>query len=490
MANTLGPPLLMPNGSTLHQRSGSTIAIARRLGKMVHRLSERGLTAEYEIKYQIGAGNFAHSYLVEWNGYLFESPATWFRSYGWDVSPGYAAAPAIDFDRPITETCLFCHAGDASFSGADGRRLANPELTSITCERCHGPAADHLRHPQASNIVNPARLSQRARDSVCEQCHIEGEVRVLNPGKSWRDFHPGDELENVMAVYVLSRNGHEVKPVSQVEQLAASRCASRSGGKLWCGTCHNPHGASTDRASRMREICQSCHAKLSASAHASSARDCVSCHMPRLSSEYAHVAVTDHRIVRRADAKPRDTSLAPATLRAWVEPAAALRGRNRVLAELTAGVRQRRNELTQAGLEHLRDLSAESYLRDAVLQAAACDAMVQQGKLREGLPFCREAATLQPQSADRAMALGAALARVNDIDEAERHLTRAVQLDPSLKHAYVELWTLYDRQGRTAQMKDIVAKYLTWNPRNIMFRILKSERGLPGPEVVLPLIRQ
>ena len=488
MANTLGSPSPIPGGSTLHQRSGSTIAIAQRRGKMIHRLSERGLTAEYEIKYRIGAGNFAHSYLVEVNGYLFESPATWFRSFGWDVSPGYAAAPAIDFDRPITQTCLFCHAGDTSFSGADGRRLANPELTSITCERCHGPAGDHLRRPRARNIVNPARLSARARNSVCEQCHIEGEVRVLNPGKSWSDFHPGDELENVMAVYVPSRNGQEVKAVSQVEQLAASRCASRSGGKLWCGTCHNPHGASTDRASRMREICQSCHAKLSASVHPASARDCVSCHMPRLSSEYAHVAVTDHRIVRRAERE--ETSLAPATLRAWVEPAVALRGRNRVVAELTAGVRLRRNELTQAGLEHLRDLSAATYQDDAVLQAAACDALVQQAKLREGLPFCREAATLQPQSADRAMALGAALARVNDIDEAERHLIRAVQLDPSLKRAYVELWTLYERQGRTAEMRDIIARYLKWNPRNIMFRILQSDPGLPGPEAVLPLIRQ
>ena len=90
---------------------------------MIHRLSERGLTAEYAIDYQIGAGILAHSYITQVNGYLFESPATWFRSSGWDVSPGYAPAPAVDFDRPITETCLFCHAGAAKFPEMTGAGL-------------------------------------------------------------------------------------------------------------------------------------------------------------------------------------------------------------------------------------------------------------------------------------------------------------------------------------------------------------------------------
>ena len=32
-----------------------------------------------------------------------------------------------------------------------------------------------------------------------------------------------------------------VKVVSHVEQLALSACARKSDGKLWCGTCHDPH---------------------------------------------------------------------------------------------------------------------------------------------------------------------------------------------------------------------------------------------------------
>src|SRR5580704_18738536 len=75
MANSFGPPDTVPAGRVVHPRSESAITVESGPNKMVHRLSERGLTADYEIDYQIGAGKFAHSYIVQVNGYLFESPA-------------------------------------------------------------------------------------------------------------------------------------------------------------------------------------------------------------------------------------------------------------------------------------------------------------------------------------------------------------------------------------------------------------------------------
>jgi len=44
------------------------------------------------------------------------------------------------------------------------------------------------------SIVNPAKLQQAARDSICEQCHLAGEVRIPNPGKSMADFQPGQRV--------------------------------------------------------------------------------------------------------------------------------------------------------------------------------------------------------------------------------------------------------------------------------------------------------
>ena len=167
MGNSIGPPVSIARGRVTHPRSGSAIDIERQGDTMVHRLSKRGLTAEYAIAYQIGAGRIAHSYITRVDEYLFESPATWFKAAGWDLSPGYAAAPLVDFDRPITETCLFCHANAARFSGSDGRRVDSQTVTAISCERCHGSLENHLGRPAAANIVNPAKLPNRARDSIC-----------------------------------------------------------------------------------------------------------------------------------------------------------------------------------------------------------------------------------------------------------------------------------------------------------------------------------
>jgi predicted CXXCH cytochrome family protein len=460
MGRSLGTPSPVAPGRVVHARSGGVVTIQAEPGKMVHRLAEHGFPAGYDIAFQIGAGNLAHSYIVNVRGYLFESPVTWFRSAGWDLSPGYAPAPTIDFDRPITATCLFCHAADVPFADSDGRRPARSDLGAITCERCHGPADLHVRQPRAGNIMNPRKLPVRARDSVCEQCHLEGDIRILNPGRRWRDFHPGDELERTMVVYVLEEQGQTARAVSQVEQLAQSRCAARSEGKLWCGTCHDPHGQPRDRNLAIRTICQSCHRTVSKATHARNPAECVSCHMPRRATEYAHVAVTDHRIVRHAGEISSPAGGTPKSLAAWVQPPTAIRRRDLALADLRAGVRLHMPELVQAGLKLMSDQQA-----DSDLLAAACDAAHE-------VAVCRLAVRGEPGSAERTMALGVALASAGQLDEAETELRRAIDLDPSLKHAYLELWTVYERRHKTSEMKATAERFLAWNPSNVVFRLL------------------
>jgi hypothetical protein len=280
-------------------------------------------------------------------------------------------------------------------------------------------------------------LQPRARDSICEQCHLEGDNRILNPGKRWSDFLPGDELEKTMVAYVLEEQGQEPKAVGQVEQLAESRCATQSRGKLWCGTCHNPHGA-----------------------HPRGQVECVSCHMPRRASEYAHVAVTDHRIVRQAAKMPQSRLRGTQSLKAWIEPPLSLRRRDLALANLRAGVKLHMPELVRSGLKLMTDQEA-----DSDLLAAACEAT-------HDVALCRRSARADPRSAERAMALGSALAATGELDGAETELIRAIDLDPSLKHAYLELWTVYDRQHKSDRMKATAERFLVWNPSNILFRLL------------------
>ena len=58
----------------------------------------------------IGSGRQGAAYLVEHDGFLFESPLTWYsRKQRWDLSPGFEAFN-YHFDRPIQPNCLFCHA--------------------------------------------------------------------------------------------------------------------------------------------------------------------------------------------------------------------------------------------------------------------------------------------------------------------------------------------------------------------------------------------
>jgi hypothetical protein len=264
MGNSIAPPTPLAAGRVARKASKIEMSIEEREGRMIHSLTENGLSAEYPIAYQIGAGKVGYTYIVRIGEYLFESPASWYRQHGWDLSPGYQRMPAVDFDRLIDSVCLFCHADNGKFLASDGRRFSGVKLEPIGCDRCHGPGEEHVRQPSAKNIVNPSKLARRARDSICEQCHLEGETRLLNPGKTWQDYHPGEELERTAVTYLFTENNQQVKAVAQVEQLALSRCVRESGGKLWCASCHKPHAAS-----------KAAHAGVT---------ECISCHMPRLTS--------------------------------------------------------------------------------------------------------------------------------------------------------------------------------------------------------------
>jgi hypothetical protein len=309
----------------------------------------------------------------------------------------------------------------------------------------------------------------------------------LNPGRSWRDFQPGGNFDQTAAVYVFEHTGPEFRPVSQIEQLASSKCAVASAGKLWCGSCHKAHGLRIDRGREIRQVCISCHAALSAVAHPKENAECISCHMPRLATEYAHVAVTDHRILRRPRTRAEGSDSSSRKLAAWVDPPAEFRQRDMTVADLAVGHRLGLPAVRLDGLKALDTIPNSSRDADSALLSAACEVLLDQGTLQRAVDLCRQAAERAPGSADRAMSLGTALSRSGDFDKAERQLKNAIRLDPSLKHAYVELWTLYDRRNQTRQMSETGDQFLNWNPLNIMFRVLKASLALaPGSAAPAP----
>jgi predicted CXXCH cytochrome family protein len=430
------------------------------------------------VAYQIGSGIKGRTYAVQVGTYLLESPLSWYKGSGWDVSPGFETSQLLDFERPITTDCLFCHAGKARFDDADGRRLAEEtRVEGITCERCHGDGEAHARRPSAKNIVNPAKLSGAARDSICEQCHLEGETRILNPGKTPEDYRPGDALEQTMVTYLLHRANGEKRAVTQVEELAESKCARASGGKLWCGTCHDPHGtpqrSAVERASQVARVCRSCHAGLSKTTHPAGQNECTICHMPaRPANNIAHLAVTDHRI-RRANTEAGPVY--PDGVVAWREPPAEFRQRDFALAELQISSKEKLPAMLRDSVRLLEALPEAQQNSDSDVLSSLEAAFLDTSPPGRAVALSRWAVESMPKSATFALNYGLALKRAGDLKQAEREFLRSIDLDPSLMRAYAELAVLYDGQGRQTESMAAINRFLQWNPQSIQFRIARRQ---------------
>jgi predicted CXXCH cytochrome family protein len=270
---------------------------------------ERSLKGEQELSYFIGSGQRGRTYLFQRDGYWFESPVNWYsKQRVWDMNPKSLNAREMPFTLKVDAGCLHCHAASVqqSIPGAVNHFGARPFLYGgITCQSCHGDPAAHLASGGKALILNPAKLPPSRRDSVCLQCHLEGETAVNVPGSSLSSFLPGEDLSDYVTHFVHAGEvGPQGRATSQWEALLQSECKRMSGDRLTCTTCHDPHDSPSaeQRVSYFRSRCLTCHGAPSfVSAHHPNEPDCSGCHMPReKTGDVAHEQVTDHRIQRRS----------------------------------------------------------------------------------------------------------------------------------------------------------------------------------------------
>lgn len=424
-------------GSFIHERSLSRFIVA----DGTQTIERRGLRAEYRPEFAIGSGEHAQGFVVRIGGMLFQSPAAAYqRQARWGVAPGYEEMTAPDFNRPVPAECLLCH----SNGGA--------EVEAIGCERCHGDGSAHLRKPVRGTIVNPARLARAERDSVCEQCHLNGEARVRNPGTEFDGFRPGQVLEEAFSVFVFDRPaGGGLKVVSHVEQLAQSAC-QRATGKLWCGGCHEPHGAAVDVSAQ----CRGCHLSLSEE-HPAGTSACTSCHMPkRPARDGGHAAFTDHRIQRR----PGEEASSPSGLRAWRDPAeAGLRDRNLGLAYVMVGERDGSAEFLNRGYKLLAGVYPQ-FPKDADVLASLGMVLFVKDQKADAAKLLRAAIAARPGDAGLYEKLGVVLG-------SEAAFEKAIALEPSRESAY---HLLADLQPTGERRRAVLERYLQFNPQSLIGR--------------------
>ena len=430
------------------------------------RLEASGDVTNYHIDYVIGSGNHASGYLVDIAGHLFQSPLAFYKSRNaYDLAPGYEKTQDPDFTRPVAEGCVFCHAGSALHISGTDNQYRSPVFPAeaISCERCHGPTEKHLADPRAGTIVNPTKLEPGARDSICEQCHLMGVTRVLNPGREFRDFQPGQRLESTFTTYhdVLPANvaPGTFKVISHVEQLALSTCARSSQGQLWCGTCHDPHNKPAQPVEYYRSRCLTCHTGKFPAAHPDTESNCIGCHMPRRDAQDGgHTAFTDHRIQRRPQAQ---TGAAPSgDIAAWREPAPDLQKRNLGIAYVSAGLQRRSANSLVRGYQLLTEVQNEFPSDPEIFTSMGTALLI--GKQSSEAEFAFERALqLRPESAVAETNVAAAHQQAGDIAGTMAHLERAVSLDPIHLPAASALIDLYRQHGDVTKANDLAEKVRT-----------------------------
>lgn len=471
MGQSVGAPSVFTEARIVHKLSGSTLTVRRQGSVLEHKLEHNGVSAEYPVAYSVGAGIVGYSYIVRVGQYLFQSPLSYYtQTKSWDLTPGYETDSHLDFTHQIANGCLFCHTGSVNALPGAPNQFGEPPFTRISCERCHGPSTAHLQKPGPGSIVNPAKLPPRERNSVCEQCHLEGDARVLNPGRDWWDFQAGKLTEAVFVTYLRPDDRSTLRAVSQSELLAESQCAQKSGDRLWCGSCHNPHATATNRAQEVRAVCLSCHNGLFEAGHHAAAEECVSCHMPRLRpTNVSHSAVTDHSIPRKPRPQLQDVNRLQPELRAWREPDSAFIRRDLGLAYFDLAAKEHAAADVRWAYEILSQLPPEER-RDPAVEADLASVLLQQNQTRLAIELFSRASTQEPSNARYAYCLGAALARTSKTAEAVKELKRSIQLDPSQPDAYLELAQLYQNAGQPAQSRSVIDEYLHFMPQNIRLR--------------------
>ncbi len=428
------------------------------------------------LPFYVGSGATARSYLLLDDGYAYVAPVTYYtRTKSWDLTPGYEHYAYPYLTRPVVPGCLTCHASSLAPVPLAQNRYSTPPFAEpgISCERCHGDGAAHMArmksgHPEGgSAIVNPAKLAPDRRDSICSQCHLSGETRVFRPGKDWRSFAAGDRLSDSTTVFVKAGMSPGITVTGHVEKLAQSACQRASGGRLWCGTCHDPHvvPAPAQRAAWFREKCLRCHktgdCRESETARRKAQDDCTACHMPKTTTiDAQHVVLTDHSIPRRPRAAA--SGLRPD---ADLVPFAGGQTTARDLALAYGIVAQRENGsvyksrardlLQKAERESPEDVEVLLYLAELYRNGGQPDLAI---------PLYRRAIRLSPEQVTASVGLGGIMMERGEYAEAIHLWEDALAKNAGLELVRVNLAMAYWKTGDLRSAESHLVKAVDLSP--------------------------
>jgi predicted CXXCH cytochrome family protein len=427
-----------------------------------------GNTQHRSLDFFVGSGAAARSYLMSAGGFLYESPVAYYSGpASWSFAPGYANYSYPFLTRPVLPGCLQCHASGVRRVAGTQNAYASPPFSEngVACERCHGLGGDHIA--KGTPMVDPSKLAPQERDSVCEQCHLSGEIRVPKAGKEDEEFRPGSRLSDYLTVFVSSSSAPRLRVTSHAENLAQSMCKAASGSKMWCGTCHDPHTvpAAAEKPAYFRSKCLGCHQPTSCKAsqllRASKADNCVECHMPRNPVNDAdHVVFTDHSI-RRHPTSVAAAQISDASLEKFGGGAAGARDLG--LAYAMVALREQNGAYRQRAFELLQQAVANGD-RDVPALAYLAEFYRDRGNDAQALPLYEEVWQRDKTQSAASAALGAYQMQRGHIKDAVDLWQRTLAISPGLVLVRVNLATALVRLGRKDEAKVVLQKALEFNP--------------------------
>ncbi len=254
------------------------------------------------------------SYLYWQGNELYQLPLSSFgQQHIWSTSPGYL----FNFlnygrSRSIGKQCLECHAsyiddlpGKSAELAAGEQFDKNTLVYSIDCERCHGPAKQHVyfqtHNPEVTTprfITTYSSLNRTQKIRMCAICHSGISTSLL---RSTFEFLPGDSFAKfkVPEWYQSIDTNHLDVHGKQVQLVESSQCFINS--QMDCATCHDTHVNSRGNEKLYAQKCLQCH---NTSDHVSCKMlnkipvtalnaNCIGCHMPALPSKGISVQLAD-----------------------------------------------------------------------------------------------------------------------------------------------------------------------------------------------------
>jgi Tetratricopeptide repeat len=454
------------------------------------------------VQYTIGSGTHACSYLFMRGDRVIQSPITWYSSkQRWDLSPGFLSVENSDntFSRPVGTDCLFCHSNHVdSIEGSMNRYRMPlfPRGQAIGCERCHGPGglhvsersqnlevANHIDH----SIVNPRHLEPELREAVCQQCHLEGNQRIMRRGRQPFDYRPGMPLQLFYSTLVfVPEEKEEGSFTGHVEQMYASRCFIASQGKMGCITCHDPHEPlSRIKPDTYRQQCIACHqdkgCSLPVVERQKNQDNCVICHMPRQpSTDIQHTAITDHRILKKRETsrpKTPEPKQGQSPLMHFktgqfkLDDAEAQRDMGIGLSELVKQPSPSNKQIAEMALSML-DNALKRWPNDSAALEAKAFLLYIKGQPQIALETIERVLAKSPQRESALSAAANYAIQVGQMDKAFTYSREAVNLNPYVSAWRFRLAQLFVEQKEYDQAATQCRETLMFNPGAVRVRML------------------